>query len=84
MMEHHYYLQYHLYLVALHRYLKARVPDYDYARHVGGVAYLFLRGMAPERGASTGVFFNRRPEDVVERLSRVLSAATPRTERRAH
>lgn len=40
----HYSLQYHLYLVALHRYLTRRLPGYDYDRHIGGAAYAFLRG----------------------------------------
>jgi len=39
-----YELQYVLYLFALHRLLKVRLPDYDYDRHVGGAVYLFLRG----------------------------------------
>lgn len=38
--------QYSLYLLALHRLLKARLGDaYDYERHVGGAACLFLRGI---------------------------------------
>lgn len=41
----HYMLQYHLYMVALHRYLQARLPGYDAAKHWGGVAYVFLRGV---------------------------------------
>ncbi len=45
MEKHHYHLQAHLYLVALHRWLATRVPDYRYERHVGGALYLFLRGM---------------------------------------
>jgi exodeoxyribonuclease V beta subunit len=42
----HYPLQAHLYLVALHRYLLWRLPGYDPAHHLGGYAYVFLRGMA--------------------------------------
>jgi exodeoxyribonuclease V beta subunit len=45
MLEHRYDLQYVLYTLALHRLLKARLPGYDYQRHVGGVLYLFLRGV---------------------------------------
>lgn len=40
----HYPLQAHLYLVALHRYLRWRLPDYAPERHLGGYAYVFLRG----------------------------------------
>ncbi|BCQ59181.1 hypothetical protein PBOI14_09310 [Pseudomonas sp. Boi14] len=43
-LDNRYDLQYVLYLLALHRQLKARLADYDYDRHVGGALYLFLRG----------------------------------------
>src|SRR6185436_15735910 len=36
----HYFLQYQLYAVALHRHLGARLRGYDPARHFGGVYYL--------------------------------------------
>ncbi len=52
MEEHHYTLQAHLYLVALHRLLRQRLADYDPARHLGGWAYAFLRGLRP--GSSDG------------------------------
>ncbi len=53
MMEKHYTLQYHLYLLAMHRFLRTRLADYDPATHWGGVAYAFLRGIDeddPARG----------------------------------
>ncbi|MFZ4437235.1 MAG: exodeoxyribonuclease V subunit beta [Syntrophales bacterium] len=59
MTEHHYLLQYHLYLMALHRYLLRRLPGYDYRSHFGGVFYLFLRGMNPAWGADYGVYYDR-------------------------
>jgi len=55
----HYRLQYLIYTVALHRYLRRRLVEYDYDRHIGGVYYLFLRGMRPADGATHGVFFAR-------------------------
>lgn len=45
MIDHRYDLQYQLYTLALHRYLRNRLPDYDYQKHFGGVIYLFLRGI---------------------------------------
>ncbi|HEY0970876.1 MAG TPA: exodeoxyribonuclease V subunit beta [Gemmatimonadales bacterium] len=69
----HYVLQYHLYLVALHRYLSWRVQGYDYERHVGGVLYLFLRGMSPEAGAERGVFHDLPPASRVLALDRIIS-----------
>lgn len=73
MAHHHYFLQYHLYTVALHRYLSWRMPGYDYDKHFGGVYYLFIRGMqgsAPT--GDTGVFRDRPPKARIEELSRVL------------
>ncbi|HMI94324.1 MAG TPA: exodeoxyribonuclease V subunit beta [Polyangiales bacterium] len=75
MAEHHYVLQYHLYTLALHRYLQLRVPGYDYARDFGGAYYLFLRGMAPEHPSGTGVFFDRPTEETLAALSDALGLA---------
>jgi exodeoxyribonuclease V beta subunit len=45
MIDAHYPLQALLYGVALHRFLRWRLPDYTPERHLGGTLYLFLRGM---------------------------------------
>ena len=39
-----YFLQYHLYSLALHSFLKKRLANYDYDEHFGGVFYAFVRG----------------------------------------
>ena len=72
MAEHHYFLQYHLYSVALHRYLRWRVKDYSYENHFGGVYYLFLRGMSAATGPSFGVFRDRPDQDLIEALDALL------------
>ena len=43
--EHRYDLQYVFYILALHRQLRARLPDYDYDQHIGGALYWFVRGI---------------------------------------
>ena len=68
--ERRYDLQYLLYTLALHRYLCQRLRGYDYARHFGGVYYLFLRGMRPESGPACGVYFHRPDPALVETLDR--------------
>ena len=73
MTRHDYVLQYHLYLVALHRYLTRRLPGYDYARDCGGALYLFLRGMAPGRGPATGIVHALPPPALIAALSEVLA-----------
>jgi exodeoxyribonuclease V beta subunit len=71
MADHHYFLQYHIYLVALHRYLAYRIPDYNYEEHFGGVYYLFIRGMSPEREGG-GVFRDRPTLEMVALLDRMF------------
>jgi len=73
MASHHYYLQYHIYAVALHRYLAARLPGYDYRTHFGGVLYLFFKGMHPESGPASGVFYDRPPQARIEALSAMFA-----------
>ena len=64
-LEHRYDLQYTLYLVALHRLLRHRLPDYDYDRHLGGAIYLFARGVDE---VGHGVFQDRPPRELIETL----------------
>ena len=64
-LAHRYELQYLFYVLALHRLLKVRLPDYDYDRHVGGALYLFLRGMSAPSG---GVFAARPSREMIETL----------------
>lgn len=72
-----YPLQALLYAATLHRYLRWRLPDYDPDRHLGGVLYLYLRGMAGADapvldGNPTGVFSWRPPTALVLELSDLL------------
>jgi exodeoxyribonuclease V beta subunit len=74
-----YPLQALLYCVALHRFLRWRQPGYDPERHLGGVLYLFVRGMCgvanPEvDGRPCGVFGWQPPADLVVDLSALLDA----------
>jgi len=66
-----YDLQYLIYLVALHRWLKARVPGYDYARDVGGALYLFVRGL--DGGGRSGVHENLPPPELIAELDAILA-----------
>ncbi len=70
MLEHRYDLQYLIYALALHRYLSARIPDYDYDRHFGGIFYLFLRGMDPCHPQGTGIFNAGPSLELITRLDR--------------
>ncbi len=72
MLQHDYFLQYHLYVTALHRYLAYRLPNYDYDTHFGSVYYLFLRGMSPRTGPMRGVFRDRPPGSLITALSDLM------------
>jgi PD-(D/E)XK nuclease superfamily len=72
MVGHHYVLQALIYSVALDRYLRRRVPDYDYARHFGGTYYLFVRGMSPEHALGSGVFAERPSPGLIAALDALL------------
>jgi exodeoxyribonuclease V beta subunit len=74
---HHYFLQYHLYTLALHRFLGLRLgADYRYERHMGGVMYLFVRGMTGPEAVGPegvrGVFSDRPPVEVIEALDELF------------
>jgi exodeoxyribonuclease V beta subunit len=69
MADSHYYLQYLLYSVALHRYLKKRLPAYSWENDIGGVYYLFIRGMSPSDSTQgAGVFFDKPSLQLIEAL----------------
>ena len=71
---HHYVLQYHLYAVALHRYLAQRLTGYDPVQHLGGVYYLFVRGCDPTTGSRRGVYVDQPPPDLIRALSLALES----------
>ena len=78
----HYGLQAILYVVALHRYLRWRLPGYSAETHMAGVLYLFVRGMTGSGtpvvdGMPCGVFTWQPPAALVEALSDVLDSGAP-------
>ncbi|RMD82157.1 MAG: hypothetical protein D6815_09905, partial [Candidatus Dadabacteria bacterium] len=69
MCGHDYVLQYHLYVLAVHRFLRTRVPGYRYESHFGAVYYVFLRGV-PE---GAGWYRDRPPSRLIEALDQLLA-----------
>lgn len=65
-----YWLQAGLYLVALHRYLKVKMQNYDIEQHLGGATYLYLRGMNGE--ADQGYYYWQPSTEFVLRLDAIL------------
>jgi exodeoxyribonuclease V beta subunit len=68
-----YDLQYLIYLVALHRWLKSRLgARYNYTRDIGGALYLFVRGL--DAHGSNGVHRDCPPLELIEALDASLAA----------
>lgn len=65
--SHNYDLQYHIYSVALIRFLKNRISDFSYEENFGGVYYLFLRGLKNDNPDS-GVYFDKPSYNVLKNL----------------
>ncbi len=77
MLHSDYPLQALLYTVVLHRFLRWRVTNYEPARHLGGVLYLFIRGMCGVDtpvvdGQPCGVFSWQPPTELVVAMSDLL------------
>ena len=72
MAQHNYHLQHLLYALALHRYLKQSLADYDFETHFGGAHYLFVRAFGLEaadaRPSNAGHFQYRAPRALIEAL----------------
>ena len=78
----HYPLQAVLYSVALHRYLRWRLPGYEPDTHLGGVLYLFVRGMSAVEPTffddqPCGVWSWRPPAALVTSLSDLFDRGEP-------
>lgn len=65
-----YWLQAGLYLVALHRYLRVKLQNYNIAEHLGGASYLYLRGMNGQ--AQQGYFYWKPNDEFILRLDAIL------------
>lgn len=71
-LKHHYDIQYLIYSLALHRYLTAFLPDYNYDQHFGGVYYLYLRGMGVHQNKDCGIFYHKIDGQLVTQLDHLF------------
>ena len=71
----------HIYIVALHRFLKWRLPNYSPSKHLGGYIYIFLRGIPSkkeiiERGSPNkipGLIVENAPINRIEALEEIMT-----------
>ncbi len=71
MREHNYGLQYWIYTLVLHLYLQNKLPGYQYEKHIGGVVYLFVRGM-DENKENSGVYYYQPEQEKIEQLAQLF------------
>ncbi len=71
-MDHsHYRLQALLYTVALHRFLRQRLPDYAPSKHLGAYIYMYVRAAGLASGA--GVFVERFADALIHAVDAALA-----------
>jgi exodeoxyribonuclease V beta subunit len=70
MKEHNYTLQYLVYSLAVHRYLRLKLANYDPDQHMGGVLYYFIRGVRKEQ--SSGIYYKKVSTETLDILDRLL------------
>ena len=77
MADHRYDLQYQIYALALHRFLRSRLANYQYDQHFGGVYYLFLRGMDGQ--SDHGIFSAKPTLEFLHEMDRLIDGQTLET-----
>ncbi|WP_343187979.1 exodeoxyribonuclease V subunit beta [Buchnera aphidicola] len=71
-MKHRYDIQYQIYSLALHRYLKNNLQNYQFTIHFGGIIYLFLRAFDNIKNKN-GIFFHQPKKILIEKLDLLFS-----------
>ena len=70
MVNDYYILQYHIYTLAVHKYLGKRLRSYSYKKDFGGIFYLFIRGIDPDYGPKYGIYYDLPAEKLINELDR--------------
>ena len=74
MRDSEYDLQYLIYTLALHRWLRFRMGDaYDYDAHIGGVRYLFCRGLDAQGDSGAGIYATRPSRALIDTLDALFA-----------
>lgn len=65
-----YDIQYQIYSLALHKYLKMKIKNYKFKKNFGGVFYLFIRGINNEN--KNGIFFKKINVKFINKLNKLF------------
>ncbi|QJC37089.1 exodeoxyribonuclease V subunit beta [Enterobacteriaceae endosymbiont of Donacia vulgaris] len=66
-----YDIQYQLYSLSLHKYLKYRIKNYNYKKHFGGVIYLYIRGI-DDKKSKNGIWETKPSLNLIEKLNKLF------------
>lgn len=67
-----YILQYHLYLLALHQYMRLKYTDYNYKKSFGGVFYIFMRGVDSLNAPGSGIYYDLPDISLIDALGKAM------------
>jgi len=67
-----YILQYHLYVLALHQYLRLKNKSYNYKDSFGGIFYIFIRGVDDSKSHGSGIYYDMPDTALINRLGEAL------------
>ncbi len=72
MCKNRYDIQYQLYSLALHKFLKMKLNNYNYNINFGGIYYIFLRGLFLDTNniSITGIYFIKPKFKLINKLSK--------------
>ncbi|QJC38310.1 exodeoxyribonuclease V subunit beta [Enterobacteriaceae endosymbiont of Donacia marginata] len=66
-----YDIQYQIYSLALHKYLKYRISNYNYKKHFGGVIYLYIRGINNKKNQN-GIWITKPSLKLINELNKLF------------
>ena len=67
-----YILQYHLYVLAIHQYLRLKNKSYNYKDSFGGIFYIFIRGVDDSKSPGSGIYYDLPDIALINRLGEAL------------
>lgn len=67
-----YILQYHLYVLALHQFLRLKNKSYNYKDSFGGIFYIFIRGVDDSKSPGSGIYYDLPDIALINRLGEAL------------
>ncbi|XRX42991.1 MAG: exodeoxyribonuclease V subunit beta [Buchnera aphidicola (Tetraneura sorini)] len=72
MVKNQYYLQYQIYSLAIHRYLKNKIKNYNFEKHFGGIIYFFIRAVDKNKDHKYGIFKTNTKKNQIKKLDKLF------------